>query len=88
MSVTIKIEPIETNTQNGAIAYVTGISFDQTDVFVGKIQLDDGSWRPARWRLLGQVRDGHPDWSLVTEQPEITGLQHAVAKLTEASRGG
>ena len=71
VSIIIKIEPVETVTENGTTAYITGINMTSGDPYHGKIIYEQGKERPARWRSNGFVRDALPDFNLQMGQSEV-----------------
>ena len=81
MTVVVAIEPIDTETANGTQARVTGIDMTSGDPFRGTVEYEPGQHRPARWRVNGMIRDGHPGWNLALDRPELEHLYSVATKL-------
>lgn len=74
MSVIIQIDPVETITEGGEHAFITGIDMNSGDPLNGYIVFSDGTRTNARWGLLGNKRDGHPKLNLDMEKIEMKDL--------------
>lgn len=81
MTVTVQIEPIETKTENGTKARVTGIDLSSGYPFHGKIEYETGEWQPARWRPNGNMSNGPVAWNLVMQNSDMRLLYEAAKKL-------
>ena len=81
MSVTINVNPIETETANGTPARITGISMTSGAPFRSTVESAPGVEKRVHWRSNGFGRDNRVGWNLQMGLTEMVHLYETAQKL-------